>query len=131
MLQVNSMNSNNQMNQTIQDDQLVILTFPSGINLQQLINNNATADSEDIGIVFVVYAQSALFPVQDPVVMMDNTVVETVVGTSVVSLTIAGLLPGTNLTEPLVITFTINQEVFVLFVSLLLLILFAVFLECH
>ncbi len=127
MLQVNSMNSDNLTNQTIQENQLVTLTFPSGINLQQLINNNATADNEDIGIVFVVYDQSTLFPVQEPVVVIDDTVVETVVGTSVVSLTIAGLLPRTTLNEPIVITFTINQEVFILCLSSLLLFFFCFF----
>lgn len=94
-------------------NQLATLSFPIGINILDFIGpvvntTNATnsADS-NVGIVFVVYDQNTLFPVRrsQRVEDTDNDGVDEVilstVGSSVVSLTIAGLRQNTILPQPI------------------------------
>ena len=100
--------NDNQTNQILQDNQLATLSFPPGINLQQFIVNMAA--NESIGIVFVIYDQSALFPINENSIIANNNEdddVITTVGSPVVSLTIAGLLAGTILPEPIEINLRI------------------------
>ena len=95
---------NNQTNEDLQDNQLATLTFPSGINLEELLPNTTTGE---VGIFFVVYDQSTLFPVGEDGPNNEMNVV----GSSVVSFTIAGLRPGTVLPQPILIDFRIINPV--------------------
>ena len=112
MLQINTMGGSNQTGENLQNDQLATLVFPSGIDLISLIGNS-TDDEEDIRVIFVVYDQNNLFPVREPVTdgnrAREDNEIETVVGSPVISLTIAGLLPGTILPEPIEIVLRIVE----------------------
>lgn len=98
-LQVDSMNDNNQTNQDLQDNQIATLTFPSGIDFEQLLG----PDVENVGIFFAIYDQDTLFPsLGEP-----NEVTSDPVGSAVVGFTIAGLPLGTLLPQPLLIDFRV------------------------
>ena len=107
-LQVISDADNNQTNQDLQNNQIATLTFPSGINVRQLIG--ATDDDEDVGIFFAIYnePQSPLFP-SDRVNIQSNNITQDVVGSAVVSFTIARLPPGTILPVPLLIDLRVSD----------------------
>ena len=96
-----SMNDNNQTNQNLQDNQIATLTFPSGIDFEQLLG----PDVENVGIFFVIYNQDTLFPsLGEP-----NEVTNNSVGSAVVGFTIAGLPFGTILPQPLLIDFRVSN----------------------
>lgn len=109
------------------ENQLATLTFPSGIDLLALIRRTNTTTNantaDDIGIVFVIYEQNTLFPVQNNrrVEDTDNDGIDELivssVGSSIVSLSIAGLETGTVLPQPIEIilrltTFEVHVHVY-------------------
>ena len=109
-LQVNSMD---QTNEDLEENQIAILTFPSGIDVQDLLGT----DEEDVGIFFVIYEQDTLFPRIGAEETNDGEELDPV-GSAVVGFTIAGLEPGTILPEPILIDLRIanpltgNSEVY-------------------
>ena len=94
-LQVRTQVDNNQTDDELQDSQVATLTFQKEINIQNLLGVMPT---EEIGIFFVIYGQTALFPLT-----REENDTNTVIGSSVVSFTIAGLQPGSILSKPILI----------------------------
>ena len=95
-LQVTGMDDENQTNEDLEENQIAILTFPSGIDVQDLLGT----DEEDIGMFFVTYEQDVLFPRIGEEKTNDSDKLDPV-GSAVVSFTIVGLEPGTILPEPI------------------------------
>lgn len=104
VLQVGVMNGNSQTNEKLPDSDLAAFTFPSGIDIQQLIGG----EQEDVGIFFVTYDRDALFPRREE---RNNQTEQDPVGSAVVGFTIAGLPPGTVLPKPVLINFGIADPV--------------------
>ena len=104
MLQVETTQSNSPID--LQEDQSAILSFPSGIDLQELVRT----PGEDVGIFFVVYDDDTWFPVRidDDVISKQESDLNPV-GSAVVGFTIAGLPDGTILPEPVSINLRITD----------------------
>lgn len=99
MLQVNT--SIDESSRSLQNDQSAILSFPSGIDLGELIGS----DKQDVGIFFVAYNEDLWFPVT----VTEQRPPQNPVGSAVVSFSIAGLPEGTALPEPVSITLRITD----------------------
>lgn len=92
----------NQPSGNLHNDHSAILSFPSGVDIQELVSSN----KEDVGIFFIAYDQDSLF-----FDATHNNLSEDQIGSAIVGFTISSLPVGTILPKPISINLRIEDPI--------------------